>query len=143
VSLYECCVTSLSQSFPYESLSSCVNNHFTHVAFDLARTLVTSHVGGVPRGRAAWTPCHELDGLRAGDTGRGICGRRRETLLLAAEHLAAGQGGETDTDVGAAEPAERSRGHEYGIADAGQVEVFPAGVRNYSTNRAVHSYADV
>jgi hypothetical protein len=55
VSLHEYCVTSLSQSFSYESLSF-VNNHFTHVAFDLARALVTSHGGGVPLGRAAWTP---------------------------------------------------------------------------------------
>jgi hypothetical protein len=62
--------------------------------------------------------------------------------------VAVGQGGEADRDVGAAEPAERSRGHEYGIADAraelstGQVEVFLARVRNYLTNRAVHYYVD-
>jgi hypothetical protein len=50
--------------------------------------------------------------------------------------------------VGATEPAERTRGHGYGIADAraelltGQVEVFLARVRNYWTNRAVHYYVE-
>jgi hypothetical protein len=59
--------------------------------------------------------------------------------------VAAWQGGETDRDVGAAEPAERSR---YGIADAraelstGRVEVFLARVRNDLTNRAVHDYVE-
>jgi hypothetical protein len=36
-------MNSLSQSFPYESLSLLVNNHFTQVAFDLVRALVPSH----------------------------------------------------------------------------------------------------
>lgn len=38
------CVNSLSQSFPYESLSLLVNNHFTQVALDLVRALVPSHI---------------------------------------------------------------------------------------------------
>jgi hypothetical protein len=41
--LYEYCVNSLSQSFPYESLSVLVNNHFTQAAFDLVRALVPPH----------------------------------------------------------------------------------------------------
>lgn len=40
---YEYCENSLSRRFPYESLSSLVNNDFTQVAHDLVRALVPSH----------------------------------------------------------------------------------------------------
>jgi hypothetical protein len=59
-----------------------------------------------------------------------------------------GQGGEAARDVGAAEPAERVEAMSMASLmpglnwSTGQVEMFLAGVRNYLTKRAVHSYMD-
>jgi hypothetical protein len=52
-----------------------------------------------------------------GPTGGGYVVERH--FLMATEHVAAGQGGRLDRDVGAVEPVGRSRGYEYSIADAG------------------------
>jgi len=51
------CANSLSQSFPYESLSLLVNNHFTQVALDLARALVPSHNVGFDRCKHSLDEC--------------------------------------------------------------------------------------
>ena len=58
--IYEYCVISLSQRFPYESLSFLVNNHFTQVAFDLARALVPSQTPNQYHDTPLPPPTHKL-----------------------------------------------------------------------------------